>query len=159
MRLPRLPRPHPADVPAVTGQTVSVLMVGGLCAWMTYGAAQTWAWLPGWSGPAVAAAGGVSGAVATLGGLLYARLAGQQDARRVLQGHQEAQARNRAERGQQAEPVRYPSTVGGRHRSVGRWAEPNDQAAIAGRRVLDNAAARRFELPAGVRGGGGDVSG
>lgn len=144
-----LPRLHPADVPVAIGQAVAALSVGGWCCWTTYQAAQSWV-------PTLAervamggAAGGL-GVLVTLGGLVCARVAGAQDARRAINEHLEAQARNRAE----------VANRGGRHRAglagrvPGGWPAVNAAPVPAvGRRALDNAG--RFALPAGTRGAAG----
>lgn len=150
-----------------------MLVVGCWSAWTTYGAAQTWGWMPGWSEVAVAAAGGAGAAMATAAGLIGAGVAGAQSARRALQEHREAQERfrvrvraevvetERAELPAGELPAELPAAPArrgpGRHRApvTGRrgWRERDDQAAIApaARRALDDAT-ERLALPVGTRG-------
>ncbi|WP_431935856.1 hypothetical protein [Micromonospora sp. RP3T] len=149
----RLARIHPADRRPAVLQGVSVVMVAGWSAVTTYGAAQTWGWLPGWAEVAVAGLGAAGAAAAAAAGLLGARLAGQQDMRQAIEDRRIAAAVERP----------APALIG-RHRralpaGTGRNEPPAFAASVktpgeagAARRSLVNTSPKRYAPPAGLTG-------
>ncbi|MFI7608869.1 hypothetical protein ACIBTV_27665 [Micromonospora sp. NPDC049366] len=126
-------------------QGAAVVAVAGWSGWWAYQAQTGAEGVP----PLLAAGGaGIAAALAVLTALVFARAAGAQDARQVIADQDAERARERRVGRHRAALAGQPVAA-----AVGEWAAVNSGAGgVPARRVLENAAAHRFALPAGLRG-------